>query len=135
MYSHACMKTTTAATQWSSTRSCTEASQHLPSACPQHMRQVFHLCCSFAIYLMVSVTAPRSRWQWEVQNSFLAPPGGRGRSAIHLARVEPSSICLCVTHLHPRAVGATETSCLIPRNHIANHLPQDSSSASRSVQL
>lgn len=37
-----------------------------------------HLCCSFAIYLMVSVRAPGSRWQWEVQNSFLAPPGSVG---------------------------------------------------------
>lgn len=50
----------------------------LPSASPWHLRQAFHLCCSFAIYLMVSVTAPGGRWQWEVQNSFLAPPGSVG---------------------------------------------------------
>lgn len=50
----------------------------LPSASPQYLRQAFHLGCSFAIYLMVSVRAPGSRWQWEVQNSFLAPPGSVG---------------------------------------------------------
>lgn len=58
-----------------------------------------------------------------------------GRSAIYLARVELSSICLCIRHLHPRAVGATEASCLIPRNHISNQPPQGSSSVCRSAQL
>lgn len=51
-----------------------------------------------------------------------------GRSAVHLVRVESSSIWLYVKHLHPRAVGATQAPCPILRSCIYNHLPQDSSS-------
>lgn len=106
----------------------------LPRACPWHPRQAFHLCCSFAIHLMVSVTAPGSRQQWEVQNSFLAPPGNVGEVlSIHLACVEASRIWLYVRHLHPRAAGAAQASCPILRSHISNYLPQDSSSACRSA--
>lgn len=81
------MKATIAATQPSGTGSRTEHSHQCPpsspgfaqpSACPCHPRQAFHLRCSFAIYLMVSVTTPGSRQQWEVQNSFLSPPGNVG---------------------------------------------------------
>lgn len=61
-------------------------------------------------------------------------PRERRRSAIHLACVEAPSVWLYVRHLHPRAVGAAPRApCPIPRSHISNHLPQDSSLACRSA--
>lgn len=71
----------------------------LPSASPWHLRHAFHFCCSFAIYLMVSVTAPGGRWQWEVQNSLLAPPGSVG-GVLYILHVWSYLVYASVSHTY-----------------------------------
>lgn len=102
---------------------------HNTTSCPVPALSIRGKCLAALVLLFCNLSHGFCQSSWKQvavggAEQLSCSPWECGRSAIHLARVEPSSICLCVRHLHSRAVGATDTSCLLPRNHFNSYLPQ-----------
>lgn len=105
------MKATTAPTRPSSTRSRTE---HLHRCPPSSQRLPLPSKASDSLALLfcdLSHGFCHNSWKQAAvggAEQLSISPWECGRSAIHLACVEASSIWLYVKHLHPRAVGAAQ---------------------------
>lgn len=118
-----CMKATIAARQLSSSsESCTEHFHHHLSlaflALPSIQGECFTcaaLLLSISRFLSQLLEAGSSGRRG---TAFQLPPGNVGE-VLYILHVWSHLVQLCVRHLHPRAVGAEQTSCAIPRSRIS----------------
>lgn len=133
------VKAMTAATQPSSTRSCTKHSHRCPPSSQLWLPWAPKASASLALlFCYSSHRFCYSPWKDAAvggAEQLSSSPLERGRSTVHLACVAASNTQLDVRHLVPRTVGAAQASCPIHRSHISNHLPQHSSSSCRIAQL